>query len=90
MGRKTESARVAAEATSIKARILLEVARLERGSTVCPGELSLRVLPETVLPLTLLRPLIYELAEARKIILRQNKNVVLWQTIRGPFRVGAR
>ena len=89
-GRKVESAQVAADAVALKARILVEVALLKPATTVCPGELSLRVLPQTLLPLTLLRPLIFELAAARKLILRQQKTVVLWHKIRGPFRVGGR
>lgn len=89
-GRKNESAQVAADGVALKARILVEVALLKPATTVCPGELSLRVLPQTLLPLTLLRPLIFELAASRKLILRQQKKVVLWHQIRGPFRVGGR
>jgi Protein of unknown function (DUF3253) len=89
-GRKTESAKVAADSASLKARILAEVATLKHGTTVCPGELSHRVLPDTVLPLTLLRPLIYELAAARKFSLRQKGTVIIWQKIRGPFRVSSK
>ena len=87
-GRKSESAKVAADSASLKAQILIEVATLKHGRTVCPGELSHRVLPDTLLPLALLRPLIYELAAARKICLRQNGAVIICQKIRGPFRVG--
>ena len=59
------------------------MALLKPATTVCPGELSLRVLPQTLLPLSLLRPLIYELAAARKLILRQQKTVVLWHSLFG-------
>lgn len=87
--RKTESAKVAADAPSFKELILNHMAILSKGTTICPGELSHRVLPDTtVLPLALLRPLIFELAAAGKIILRQKGKVILWQKIRGPFRVG--
>lgn len=86
--RKRESTAIAADAAAIKARILSEIARLKPGTTVCPGELGHRILPETEQPLILLRPLVYELAAARKLRLRQKGDVVLWQKIRGPFRVG--
>ena len=86
--RKNESTKVAANSASLKARILVEVATLKHGTTMCPGELSHAVLPDTELPLALLRPLIYELAAARKITLRQKGAAIIWQKIRGPFRVG--
>ena len=87
-GRKIESTKVAIDSALLKARILEEVATLKHGTTVCPGELSHRVLSDSLLPLTLLRPLIYELAAAGKISLRQKGAAVIWQKIRGPFRVG--
>lgn len=86
-GRRRESAAVAVDAPALKERILAEVATVRPGTTLCPGELSHRVLPGLELPLTLLRPLIYELAGERKLRLSQKGKTMLWEKIRGPFRV---
>lgn len=86
-GRRRESAVVAGDASALKERILAEVATLKTGATLCPGELSHRVLPGRELPLTLLRPLIYELAGERRLRLSQKGKTLLWEKIRGPFRV---
>ena len=86
--RRKESARVAADAVVLKEQILTEISTLRKGTTICPGELSQRILTGTDQPLSLLRPLLFELAEARKIRLSQKGSIVLWPQIRGPFRVG--
>lgn len=88
-GRRRESATVAGDAPALKERILAEVAALQAGATLCPGELSHRVLLGRELPLTLLRPLIYELAGERKLRLSQKGKTMLWEKIRGPFRVNS-
>jgi hypothetical protein len=87
-GKRAESAEVVRNRAALEALILTEVRALRKGTTVCPGELSHRVLPGVDQPLTVLRPLIYELAAAGKLRLRQKGAVVLWEKVRGPFRVG--
>ncbi len=87
-GRKRESAIVARDAADLKKNILTEISVLKSGTTVCPGELSHRILPGMDLPLTLLRPLIFELSMSRRLRLSQKGTITLWQKIRGPFRVG--
>lgn len=89
-GRKEESALVAERSEELKSALLLEISSLRKGTTVCPGELSHRVMAGTDQPLSLLRPLIFELAEAGKIRLSQKGVILPWWKIRGPFRVGHR
>ncbi|MES2659959.1 MAG: hypothetical protein V4689_15165 [Verrucomicrobiota bacterium] len=86
--RRRESAAVAREESELKEKLLAEVANLKAGTTVCPGELSHRVLPGTDQPLTVLRPLIFELSISRRLRLSQKGTITLWQKIHGPFRVG--
>lgn len=89
-GRKVESAHVAENREELKQSILVEISALRKGTSVCPGELSHRVLPGTEQPLSLLRPLIFELAEAGKLRLSQKGTLLPWWKIRGPFRVAGR
>ena len=74
------------EALTVK--LLLEVAAFRQGTTVCPGELSRCLLPGVDQPLTVLRPLIFGMAAARRLRLSQKGTVVGWWKIKGPFRVG--
>jgi Protein of unknown function (DUF3253) len=87
-GRRQESAMIAQDSCAMKERLLAEVAKLKAGTTICPGELSQQILPSTDQPLTVLRPLIFELAISRRLRLSQKGTITLWQKIRGPFRVG--
>lgn len=87
-GRKRESAAAAENSAQLKTQLLGEIARLKTGTTVCPGELSQRILPGVDQPLTVLRPLIFELSISRRLRLSQKGIIMLWQKIRGPFRVG--
>ena len=73
---------------ALTAQVLAELAELGPGTTICPGELSHRVLPGVDQPLTVLRPLLFELAAGRQLRLSQKGAVVGWWKIRGPFRVG--
>ena len=86
--RRRESGNVARTAATLKERIVEEISKLKRGTTMCPGELSQRILPGLEQALTLLRPLIFELADARRLRLSQKGTVTIWPKIRGPFRVG--
>jgi Protein of unknown function (DUF3253) len=79
---------IAQDSCAMKERLLAEVAKLKVGTTICPGELSQQILPSTDQPLTVLRPLIFELAISRRLRLSQKGTITLWQKIRGPFRVG--
>ena len=79
---------VMAEREALAVRLLALVAKLRPGTTICPGELGHGVLPGIDQPLTVLRPLIFELAEARRLRLSQKGAVTLWWKIKGPFRVG--
>jgi hypothetical protein len=81
---------VAGTSDQLKHAILVEISTLRKGTSVCPGELSHRVLPGTEHPLSLLRPLIFELAESGKLRLSQKGTLLPWWRIRGPFRVAAR
>ena len=87
-GRRRESAAAARDGAEFKAKLLVEIAKLKPGTTVCPGELSQRILPGIDQPLTVLRPLIFELSISRRLRLSQKGTFTLWQKIRGPFRVG--
>ena len=87
-GRRKESIEVARQKIAIGELVIAEVNLLDGSATICPGELSHRVFPNTEKPLTVIRPIIYELAMAGKIRLRQKGQVVRWDKIRGPFRVG--
>ena len=87
-GRRRESVAAASDSAQLKAQLLAEIARLKTGTTVCPGELSQRILPGVDQPLTVLRPLIFELSISRRLRLSQKGTITLWQKIRGPFRVG--
>lgn len=89
-GRKAESERIMEDRDKLKHSILVEVSSLRKGTSICPGELSHRVLPGTEQPLSLLRPLIFELAEAGKLRLSQKGTLLPWWKIRGPFRVAPR
>jgi hypothetical protein len=79
---------IAQDSCAMKERLLAEVAKLKAGTTICPGELSQQILPITDQPLTVLRPLIFELAISRRLRLSQKGTITLWQKICGPFRVG--
>jgi Protein of unknown function (DUF3253) len=79
---------IAQESSVMKERLLTAIAKLKPGTTICPGALSQEVLPGTDQPLTVLRPLIFELAISRRLRLSQKGTIMLWQKIRGPFRVG--
>ncbi len=57
---------------------------------MCPGALAQRVLPGVRDPLTLLRPLLFELQEKGRVALSQKGAVLPWWKIRGPFRIRAR
>lgn len=72
------------------AAVLAELDRLETTATICPGELARRILPGKREPLSLLRPLLFELEQERKVALLQKGEVVPWWKIRGPFRVRRR
>jgi Protein of unknown function (DUF3253) len=87
-GRRGESEAIFLSEAALKQQVIVEISKLKRGSSVCPGELSQRLLPGTDQPLTVLRPLLYELAAARRIRLSQKGTLMLWEKIRGPFRVG--
>jgi hypothetical protein len=87
-GRRRESAVIAQESSVMKERLLAGIANLKAGTTICPGALSQEILPGTDQPLTVLRPLIFELAILRRLRLSQKGTIMLWQKIRGPFRVG--
>lgn len=76
------------EREKIAAQLLAGVAELPPGAVICPGELSQRVLPDLDRPLTVLRPVLFELAAAGRIRLSQKGTWVPWVKIRGPFRVG--
>lgn len=87
-GRRRESAAAARDSAQLKAQILVEIGLLKTGTTMCPGELSQRLFPGMDQPLTVLRPLIFELAISRRLRLSQKGTITLWHKIRGPFRVG--
>jgi Protein of unknown function (DUF3253) len=87
-GRRRESGALAHDRTAMKAKILALLSNLKAATTLCPGELSQQLLPGTDQPLTLLRPLIFELSISRKLRLSQKGTITLWHKIRGPFRVG--
>jgi hypothetical protein len=87
-GRRAEARALRHEADKHRVRILEEVGSLRRGTTICPGELALRVLPGTDNPLQILRPFLQELAEEKKLRWLQKGKVVWWEKVRGPFRVG--
>lgn len=87
-GRKSESADVARSVAKLTEQILAEISQLKKGTTICPGELSQRILHGSEQPLTLLRPVIFGLADARRLRLSQKGTVMIWPKIRGPFRVG--
>ena len=76
------------EAEALTSRILTGVASLKAGTTICPGALSQQMRPGLDHPLTVLRPLLFNLAAAGKLRLRQNGAVVIWWKVKGPFRVG--
>ena len=76
------------EVEALTARILAGVATLKAGTTICPRALSQEVRPGLDQPLTVLRPLVFNLAAAGKLRLRQNGAVVIWWKVKGPFRVG--
>ncbi len=87
-GLRGESAAVEEQAHALMERLLAEVARLRRGTTVCPVDLAQRVLPQVAQALTVLRPLIFELAESGRLRLSQKGALVRWPKISGPFRIG--
>jgi hypothetical protein len=60
---------------------------LDRASTVCPGDLCVQVMPGVDKPLTLLRPLLFQMAQAGTLTLQQKGKIVPWWKIKGPFRV---
>jgi len=73
--------------THWRAAILERLGALRPGTTICPGELAVDLLPEIDKPLTVLRPLLYQLAEEGRVVLSQQKRTIPWWKIRGPFRI---
>jgi len=73
---------------ALEAEILRVVSDLSEGSTICPGDLSRKVLPGVEEPLRLTRPLIFFLQQQGRLRLSQKGVVMPWWKIRGPFRVG--
>jgi hypothetical protein len=86
-GRRRLSAEVQARAEELSTALLAELQKLAKDSTICPGELSQRVLPGPDLPLGVLRPLIFQLNDAGRLRLSQKGVTLPWTKIRGPFRV---
>ena len=86
-GLRGQSAAVLKNTGTLTQKILSELTALRPDITICPGELSRRVLPGAEPPLTVLRPLIFELAAARRLRLSQKGRITLWWKIHGPFRV---
>lgn len=64
-----------------------ELATLRPGSTVCPGQLASQLLPGIEKPLSVLRPLLYQMADEGKVVLSQKNLTTPWWKIRGPFRI---
>lgn len=87
-GLRRESARVFQDREQLASQLLAAVAELRTAATMCPGELSQRVLPDLDRPLTVLRPVLFGLAASGRIRLSQKGTWVPWVKIRGPFRVG--
>ncbi len=89
-GRHKESAELASRRDALKTAILSALSTLSKDASICPGELSHRVLPGTSQPLSILRPLLFELAEDGRVRLSQKGTLLPWWKIRGPFRVKPR
>jgi hypothetical protein len=85
--RKISAAVLGPEATEWRRKIVQELATLRAETTVCPGELAKRLLPELDKPLTVLRPLLYQMAEEKRVVLSQKNVKTPWWKIRGPFRI---
>lgn len=73
-----------------KSAILQRLEGLEAGTTICPGALARELLPNDPQPIALLRPLIFELQDERRVQLSQAGRTVIWRKIKGPFRVRLR
>ncbi len=73
-----------------KVAILERLERLKKGATMCPGAMARELMPDEPHPLALLRPLLFELQEQRRVKLSQAGQAVIWQKVRGPFRVRLR
>jgi hypothetical protein len=86
-GRRKSSHQVWRDQSALTIQIQQELVRLAADSTLCPGELSCRILPQETKPIGVLRPLLFQLAKQGKIQTLQKGSVVLWSKIRGPFRV---
>lgn len=85
--RKRSAAALGAEAAEWRRRVLDVLAELQKSATTCPGALSQSLLPELDKPLTVLRPLLYQMAEEGKVVLSQKGLKTPWWKIRGPFRI---
>ncbi len=86
-GRRGESRAVLADEAALAEAILSELRTLAKDSTLCPGELSVRIRPGVAKPIGVLRPVIFRLAQAGTLRTLQKGHVVPWTKIRGPFRV---
>jgi hypothetical protein len=73
-----------------KSAILKSLGGLGDGTTICPGALARELLPKDSHPLALLRPLIFELQEERRVVLSQSGCAIIWRKVRGPFRIRLR
>ncbi len=69
-------------------RVLERLARLERGCTLCPGQLAADVVPESAQGLVTLRPVLFYLAQRGLVRLTQRGHPIRWDQLRGPYRVG--
>lgn len=69
--RKHSAAVNGSEQPEWRQKILASMAELKPGATICPGELSQAVLPGIDKPLTVLRTLMYQMAENGKVVLSQ-------------------
>lgn len=89
-GRKKESVAVHSQREHYQQDLLAILRTIKFPATICPGELSCRVLPQSTKPIGILRPVIFELAQRGKLQTLQQGNVIPWTKIRGPFRVRIR
>ena len=85
--RKLSSEVLGPQQTEWRARILQSLSTLKPGTTICPGELSVNLLSGVEKPLTVLRPLLYQMAEEGRVVLSQKNVKTHWWKIRGPFRI---
>ncbi len=85
--RKLSAEILGPQQTEWRAKIQQALAALKPGTTICPGELSVNLLPGVEKPLTVLRPLLYQMAEEGRVVLSQKNIKTPWWKIRGPFRI---